>query len=107
MNFTDQAKNDRKLQARVYKIVAEIKESGIPKTLEGLQEMYLLYNTIYGKNKKLGNCIYCRKSVAEYLEKAVLLLDIKAKKPAPKKASTKPATAPKKAPAKKRTRKRK
>jgi hypothetical protein len=63
--------------------------------------MFQLYNTMFGQNKKPNNCIYCRKTVFESLEKAVLLLEIKPKtaiktqskkKSSPKKKTTKRTT---------------
>ena len=59
----------------------------------------------YGKNKKPTNCIYCRRSIADYLAKAVLLLEIKPKakkKPAPAQTGKAPAK-PKKRTTKKPT----
>lgn len=95
IRFTDQAKEDKKLQGDLFSMVETLKKEGLPKTREGLETMYRLYNTIYGQNKKLNNCIYCRKSVADYLGKAVLLLEVEPQK------ATKPQR--KKTPAKKKT----
>jgi len=103
MSFTDKAKDDSKLRARVIKIVQDVEANGLPRTIEGLKEMYEVYNEVYGKNKKPTNCIYCRRTVADYLAKAVLLLEIKPKakkKAVPTKKAKAPAK-PKKRPAKK------
>ena len=79
LRFTDHGKTDKKLREEVLSTVKDIRKNGIPKTLEGLKDMFRIYNQVFGQNKKLTNCIYCRKTVAESLEKAVLLLDIKPK----------------------------
>jgi GTP cyclohydrolase I len=97
MRFTDQAKEDKKLQKELFSINEDLKKNGLPKTIEGLKRMYDVYNIVYGQNKKITNCVYCRKSVAQYIDKAVLLLDIQPekaiktqrKKSAPKKKTTK------------------
>lgn len=83
MNFTEQAKTDKALRKRAYKIVKEVRKNGIPKTLDELTEMYDVYNQVYGKRKKVNNCINCRKNVFLYLEKSVQLLDMEPKKPKP------------------------
>ncbi len=105
MSLTDKAKSDAKLQARVIEVVQDAEENGLPRTKEGLKELYAVYNEVYGKNKKPTNCIYCRRTVADYLTKAILLLEIKPKakkKPAPNKRATEKAPAkPKKRTAKK------
>ena len=104
LRFTEQGKNDAKLQGEVFSMVQEIKKNGIPKELEGLQNMFRLYNLTFGQSKKLTNCIYCRKTVADNLEKAVLLLDIQpnqvtksesVKKSSPKKKTTRKKTSSK------------
>jgi hypothetical protein len=99
LRFTDKGKTDKKLQSEVFKMVQQIRKDGLPKTIEGLQEMFRLYNQTFGQNKKPSNCIYCRKNVSESLEKAVLLLEIKPatksqskKKSSPKKKTTKKKT---------------
>ncbi len=92
MSFTEKAKADTKLRAKVIDIVQKVEANGLPRTIEGLKDMYETYNEVYGKNKKVTNCIYCRRSVADYLAKAVLLLEIKpkAKRVAKAKAPAKP-----------------
>ena len=107
MSFTEQAKTDKALRSKAYSIIQDVRENGIPKTLEGLQEMYLVYNLVYGKRKVVNNCIRCRKNVAEYLEKSVQLLDMEPKKPKTKPAPKKIVKVTPKAKAKPTTRKRK
>lgn len=101
MTFTENARQDKELQHAVYQTVKKYRAEGLPKTYDGLQNMFTLYNQVYGKNKKLTNCVYCRKAVAEYLEKAVTLLEMKAKAPKAK-PKTKKYEPKKKAPAKKK-----
>ena len=104
MGFTDKAKSDAKLQARIVAIVDDVKENGLPKTREGLKEMDDVYHLVYGQRKKPTNCIYCRRSVADYLEKAVFILEIEPKKKATaKKATAKAPAKPKKRTATKKT----
>jgi hypothetical protein len=106
MSFTDQAKNDKKLRARLLDMATNLEANGLPKTKESLNDMYDVYNKLYGKNKKPTNCIYCRIAVRDYLYKAVALLEIKApikkvakakaKAPAKRKAPGKGPAKPKK-----------
>jgi hypothetical protein len=103
LRFTDKGKTDEKLQREVFSMVQEIKRDGLPKTLDGLQNMFRLYNQVFGQNKKLTNCVYCRKTVADNLEKAVLLLDIQPKKAT--KTESKKNDSPKKKTTRKTTRK--
>lgn len=95
MSFTEQAKNDKKLRARLLAMTTNLEANGLPKVKDELYDMYDIYNKLYGKNKKPTNCIYCRVAVKDYLNKAVALLEIK--------APIKPVAKPKaKAPAKKK-----
>ena len=102
MSFSEAVKTDKKLRARVVAVNDDLKKSGLPRTVEGLKEMYAIYNIIYGKSKKPTNCIYCRIAVKGYIEKAVLLLGIveQPAKPNPEPKSIATPTPKTKAPAK-------
>ena len=101
MSFTEQVKTDEKLIARLVTVHNNLEANGLPKTLEGLTELFDVYNKVYGQNKKLTNCIYCRVAVKDYINKAVLLLDIDTSTRVKAKPMEKPKpTASKKGPAK-------
>jgi len=94
MSFSEVVKTDKKLRARIVAVNSDLQKNGLPRTAEGMREMYAVYNLIYGKSKKPTNCIYCRIAVKGYIEKAVLLLEIKEKKATPEPKPEPKATAP-------------
>jgi hypothetical protein len=77
LRITDSVVTDKKTKSEIINMVSGIRKNGIPKTIDGLLQMYNLYNRVFGQTKKPTNCIYCRKNVFESLEKAIMILDIK------------------------------
>ena len=87
-------RNDEDILKQVKAIVEKIESIGkLPTTLEGLQELYNVWNLTYKRNDKLNNCPSCRISKFKQLKVTYDLYDLKnkhkKKAPAKKKATKK------------------
>ena len=69
---------DKEILKAIKKIVEKIELAGVlPKTLEGLQELYFVWNTTYKRNEKLTNCPSCRQTKFIQLKRTYDLYNLK------------------------------
>lgn len=82
MNITDQ---DKEALKQVKRVVEKITKAGtLPNTVEGLTEMFTVWNLVYKKNEKVTNCPTCRPKKFAQLKQTYDLFDLKDKYNPPK-----------------------
>ena len=91
MNINDK---DKDLLKRVKSIVEKIsKEGKLPNTLEGITELYNVWNEAYKRNDRVNNCPSCRQTKFQQLKRTYDVYDLEnqfnKKAPAKKKATKK------------------
>ena len=71
-------KEDKELLKSIKQLVEKITKSGsLPKTLEGLTELYAVWNKTYKRNEVLNNCPSCRLAKFTQLKRTYDLYDLK------------------------------
>lgn len=71
-------KADEEVLRSIKKLVEKITRAGrLPKTIEGLQEIYDVWNKAYKKNEPLNNCPSCRLVKFQQLKRTYDIFDLK------------------------------
>ena len=88
VNITEK---DKEALKRAKALVEKVKKKGdLPTTMEGVKEMYAVWNEVYKKRDKVSNCPSCRVRKFKQLKTTYELFELDKKfNPAPKKKAPK------------------